>query len=364
MDFALDDEQQLIVSTIRRLVDKELGAWAADADRAGAPPDRLLDVAGEVGFLVDAVPADADGLLEGDYSHATRALRGIELGRGCSALAALLECNVEPALAVATWGSDAARAALYGALTDGKLATTTSDWSNALTIDASGDDLTITGVLGPVPCLANASYLLLCAGAGDEPVLALVDTQALSLDPVVPSGWRAAAWATLRADGARVPADFVLARGMAAHRAIDQVLSWYRVSLAARAVGAAQAAMTHARGYAEERVQFGQPIGRFESLIGMRDQSETATAAARALVLQAAWELDADMPDAASDASRARDFAGATLARAAIDAVQIYGGYGFVNDYPVEKIMRDARAYEVLLGNEGLLRVLAQKGGE
>ncbi len=363
MDFALDDEQQLIVSTIHRLVDKDLGSWAADADRAGAPPERLLDLASEVGFLVDAVPADAGGLLEGDYPHVTRALRGIELGRGCSALAALLECNVEPALAVAAWGSATAREALYTSLTAGRLATTASDWAGALTIEAGGSGLTITGTLGPVPCLAQSSHLLLCARAGDEPVLALVDTSLLAIEPVVPSGWRAAAWATLRADRARVPSDFVLARGLAATRAIDLVLSWYRVSLAARAVGAAQAAMTHARGYAAERIQFGRPIGAFESLIAMRDQSETAAAAARALVLQAAWELDSGMPDAADAASRARDFAAAMLGRTAIDAVQIYGGYGFVNDYPVEKIMRDARAYDVLLGNEGLMRVLA-RGGE
>ena len=94
MDFALDDDQQLIVETVRRFADRDLRTWAADADRAGAPPDRLSNVAGDLGFFVDAVPASRDGMLEGNYSHATRALRGFELGRGCAALAALLETNV------------------------------------------------------------------------------------------------------------------------------------------------------------------------------------------------------------------------------------------------------------------------------
>src|SRR5690606_17438003 len=118
-------------------------------------------------------------------------------------------------------------------------------------------------------------------------------------------------------------------------------------------------AMRHARTYAAERIQFGQPIGRFESLVRLRDRSETAAAAARLLVLAAAAALDSNDPAAADTASRARDFAADLVARATIDAVQIFGGYGFVNDYPVEKLMRDARAYEVLLGNEAVSRALA-----
>src|SRR5215813_2920347 len=104
MDFAPDDDQQLIVDTVRRFAERDLRAWAADADRAGAPPDRLAQVAGELGFFTDA--------LDAPYSHVTRALRGYELGRGCAALAALLECNVEPVLATSTWGSPAAKQAL------------------------------------------------------------------------------------------------------------------------------------------------------------------------------------------------------------------------------------------------------------
>src|SRR5215813_9189267 len=101
MDFRLDDEQEMIVQTVRRFADRELRGWAADADRAGAPPDKLAAAAGDLGFFLDAVPSAAGGMLDGAYSHLTRALRGFELGRGCPALAALLETNVEPALAAA-----------------------------------------------------------------------------------------------------------------------------------------------------------------------------------------------------------------------------------------------------------------------
>ena len=119
--------------------------------------------------------------------------------------------------------------------------------------------------------------------------------------------------------------------------------------------------MEHAESYAKERVQFGQPIGNFESLIRLRDDAMTTAAAARLLALHAAWQLDRGLPAAADTASRARVIAGDAVTRATIDAVQIFGGYGFVNDYPVEKLMRDARAFEALHGDERLGRVLAQK---
>ena len=123
MDFGPDDEQTLIVQTVRRFVERDVRAWAADADRAASAPEKLAATAGEMGFFVDAVPAVAGGLLEGAYGHVTRALRGYELGRGCAAMAALLETNVEPALAAARWGSAAAKQALFAALV-GSSATT------------------------------------------------------------------------------------------------------------------------------------------------------------------------------------------------------------------------------------------------
>lgn len=345
MNFALDDDQQLIVETVRRFADRDLRGWAADADRAGAAPDRLAALGGDLGFFTDAVPADAGGMLEGPYSHTTRALRGYELGRGCAALAAVLETNVEPALAVGKWGSAAAKTQLFAALASGGLAAFAHDSRGLLTLD--GDRL--TGKIGPVPALATAKHVLIATR--DALVLATPE----GVTAMTPSGWRAAAWATAVFASARVE---VLSRDPAA---IAEVLSWARVSLAARAAGVASVAMDHAEAYAKERIQFGQPIGTFESLIRLRDDAQTAAHAARLVALHAAWAIDRGLPSAADLASRARVIAGDAVARSTIDAVQIFGGYGFVNDYPVEKLMRDARAFEALHGDERLGRVLAQK---
>jgi alkylation response protein AidB-like acyl-CoA dehydrogenase len=358
MDFALDAEQDLIVQTVRKFADRDLRGWAADADRAGAAPDRLITQGGELGFFLDAVPADADGLLDGAFSHLTRGLRGYELGRGCPALAALLETNVEPALATTRWGSATAKQALFASLASGGLATLAHDSRGTLELTADGKDLRVSGTLGPVPALATASHVLVIA----RDALLLVATDRLTRTPITPSGWRAARWATATLDAVKVGADFILARGATARAAGIEVLTWARASLAARAAGVAVAAMEHAEHYGNERVQFGQPIGTFESLIRLRDDALTIAGAARLCALHAAWAIDKGLPSAADLASRARVLAGDAVTRATIDAVQIFGGYGFVNDYPVEKLMRDARAFEALYGDERLGRVLAAKG--
>ena len=354
MDFALDQEQQLIVDTVRRFSDRDLRTWAADADRAGAAPDRFAHVAGELGFFLDAVPAEAGGLLEGPYSHATRALRGHELGRGCAGLAALLECNVEPALATQKWGNAAAKTALFTSLANGGLATFVHDSRHTLEQSGTDDAITLSGKLGPAPALATATHVLVAT----KELLALVATDGVRREAITPSGWRAAKWATATLENAKVT---VLARGDAATTAIAEVLAWARTSLAARAVGVAVGAMEHAEKYAKERVQFGQPIGTFESLVRLRDDALTNAAAARLLALHAAWQIDTAHAAAADTASRARVIAGDVVARATVDAMQIFGGYGFVNDFPVEKLMRDSRAFEALYGDERLGRVLAQK---
>ncbi|MCX5746850.1 MAG: acyl-CoA dehydrogenase family protein [Proteobacteria bacterium] len=349
MDFTLDAEQDLIVQTVRKFADRDLRSWTADADRAGTPPERLIATATDLGFF-DEVSRDDPA----SYAHLTRALRGFELGRGCAGLAALLETNVEPALAVATWGQAAAKDALFTSLSTGGLAAFAHDSRGLLTVVPAAGDLHVSGKLGPVPALAIARHVLVAAGG----VLMLVPTSKLTLTPITPSGWRAACWATAQLDGVVVPADHVVSSDPAA---IATLLAWARVSLAARAAGVATAAMEYAQAYAAERVQFGQPIGTFESLIRLHDDAVTGAIAARLCALHAAWALDARRAEALDLASRARVLAGDVVARATIDAVQIYGGYGFVNDYPVEKLMRDARAFEALHGDERLGRVLTER---
>ena len=362
MDLRLSDEEQLVVATFRRFADVEMRKVAAEADRLGtAPAGFERGARDQLGVGPDAVPVDAGGLCEGAYSHVARALRGFELGRGCPALGALLEAPVDVALAAGRFGGGAARAVL-GAIAAGGRATSASDDAGRLSLKGASDGaLVVSGVLPAVPALDGASHLLVVAHA-EAPVVLLLEAASFEQTPMVPSAWRAAAWARATLSEVRVPPENVLARG---HGAAREVLATIRLSLAARAVGAAEAALAHARRYASDRVQFGRAIGQFESLARLLDRGETLVTAARLMVLAAALLLDQAADDRARDAacdavSRARDFTSEALSRVAVDAVQVHGGYGFVNDFPVEKLMRDARAFDAVTGDEAFERVLAR----
>lgn len=360
MDFELDDDQALIVQTMRRFAERELRGWATEADRSAAPPPQLARAAADLGLGAEAVPTAVGGVLDGAYGHVARALRGCELARGCAGLAALLESAVEPALAIARWGRPALQQAALPALAGGAQAALLHDSRGALVLADDPGGLRATGDLGPVPALAGAELALVVAA---DAVFVVRPGGGVAIAPIAPSGWRAARWATLALADAVVPADDILARGAEAAAVGAEILAWANASLAARATGTALAAIEYATAYAAERVQFGQPIGAFEAVIRLRDEALTATLAARWFALHAAWAIDRGRPDAADLASRARVLAGDAVTRATIDAVQIYGGYGFVSDYPVEKLMRDARAFEALHGDQRFARVRAARGG-
>ena len=153
-------------------------------------------------------------------------------------------------------------------------------------------------------------------------------------------------------------------RSEVATQASKQILEWVRCSLAARAIGTASAAIKHAEKYAQERIQFDQPIAKFESIAALIDDNKTSITAGWALTLQAAERIDSGANDASDLASRARLFTSEVVSKATIDAVQILGGYGFVNDYPVEKLMRDAPTFGTVLGPERFERIRKLVAGE
>ncbi len=130
-----------------------------------------------------------------------------------------------------------------------------------------------------------------------------------------------------------------------------------RPQVAAGAVGVARAAMEHAIGYAQERVAFGRPIAHHQAVSFMIADMATRVEAARLLVWQAAAMADAGQR-ATKEASMAKVFAGDAAMRVTTDAVQVYGGYGFNSEYPVEKLMRDAKIYQIYEGTSQIQRLV------
>lgn len=347
MQFEFTQDEALIAETFRRFADRNLRPATADADREAKIPAALLAQGAELGLYADAVPERAGGYLEGSYSHRSRALRGLSLGWACPAMGEVFERGVELALLLGEVGGfDDVLADL--ATSEGSAVLVRND--GRLGIMADGDRARI---LGFFPAVFGASFSKWLAIASLEPGtegLYLVNLADCSRTSAVAEAWRAAGAERLELSGTKAR---IVTRD--ADR-ITRMLDEAKVSLAARAIGAARAAIEFAEAYAADRVQFNQPIGQFESLRELIDSNRVSIEAGEALVLRAAAELDSKSGPVTL-ASVAQRFSADVIRKSAVDAVQIYGGYGYVNEYPVEKLMRDATAFAVRFGSESFERV-------
>jgi alkylation response protein AidB-like acyl-CoA dehydrogenase len=170
-------------------------------------------------------------------------------------------------------------------------------------------------------------------------------------------GMRASVTAQMIFDGARVPADHLVGEEGDGFAIALAALDAGRLGIAACATGLAQAALDTAVGYARERRQFGQPIFDFEGLSFLIADMATGVEAARALYRAAARRKDAGQPFSAQ-AAMAKLFAADTAMRVATDAVQVLGGYGYVEDFPAERYMREAKVLQIVEGTNQIQRLV------
>jgi acyl-CoA dehydrogenase len=173
-------------------------------------------------------------------------------------------------------------------------------------------------------------------------------------------GQRASDTATILLEEVKVPAENVLAKEGDGFKLAMQTFDRTRPDIGASAVGIMRRALDECVAYAQERKTFGQPIANHQAVQFMLAEMAIKVEATRLLVQKAAWTMDAGGFSAMYSAY-GKAFGADSAMQVTTDAVQIFGGNGYMRDYPVEKLMRDARAFEALLGDERLGRVLAQK---
>jgi alkylation response protein AidB-like acyl-CoA dehydrogenase len=159
-------------------------------------------------------------------------------------------------------------------------------------------------------------------------------------------------------DDCRVPADRLIGEEGKGFRYAMQAFDHTRLTIGAQAVGIAQGAIDFAKGYVKEREQFGKPIGSFQGLQFMLADMQTETEAARQLVYAAAGKADRRDPDLTMASSMAKLKAGDVAMSVTTDAVQLLGGYGYTKDYPVERMMRDAKITQIYEGTQQIQRVV------
>jgi len=171
-------------------------------------------------------------------------------------------------------------------------------------------------------------------------------------------GIRGSNTAELHLDEVVIPAANRLGEEGDGFRIAMKVLDRSRPGVAAQALGIAQGALDYAVGYAKERRQFGKPIADFQGIQFMVADMEAQTAAARAVVYHASQLIDDKSPEVTHFAAIAKLLAGDAAMKVATDAVQILGGYGYVNEYPVERMMRDAKITQIYEGTQQIQRVV------
>jgi len=171
-------------------------------------------------------------------------------------------------------------------------------------------------------------------------------------------GWKAQPTAQVQFDDCVIPADNLIGEEGQGFRYAMAGLDGGRLNIAAAALGGAQSALDRALAYTGERRAFGQTLDRFQALQFRLADMETELQAARTFLYQAAWKYDTKAPDTTKYCAMAKRLVTDTAFRVANDALQLLGGYGYLADYGIEKIVRDLRVHQILEGTNEIMRVI------
>jgi alkylation response protein AidB-like acyl-CoA dehydrogenase len=361
-----------LLELARDLAAAELAPVAADHEAQAKFPREVFRTLGRAGLLSLPYPEEHGGGGQPYvvYLQVLEELATAWMTVGIGVSVHTLACHP-----VAAFGTDAQRAELLPGMLGGELLgayclsepQSGSD-AAALTTAArrgpGGDGWVVDGRKAWITHAGEADFyavMVRTGGPGPRGISCLLmdaDTPGLSAAPPEHKmGANASTTAQVVLDGARVPADrLVGAEGQGFEIALTALDSG-RLGIAACAVGLAQAALDAATSWARERRQFGRPVGEFQGLSFLLADMATAVAAARALYLEAARLRDAGRPFGTA-AAMAKLFATDTAMKVTTDAVQVFGGYGYVQDFPVERYMREAKVLQIVEGTNQIQRVV------
>lgn len=373
MDFELNDDQRAFAESARAFAQAELAPHAAHWDRESIFPREAIAKAGELGFCGLYAPENAGGL-QLPRLDATMVFE--ELAAVDPSTTAFITIHNMATWMLGTWATDAVRAEWGEALTSGrKLA------SYCLTEPGAGSD---AGSLKTRAELAGHEYIIngakaFISGAGSTDMLVLMartgdagsgasGISAFAVPADLPGisygkkeekmGWNSQPTRVISFDNVRIPAQNLLGREGEGFKIAMKGLDGGRINIATCSVGAAQGALTQAQQYMHERKQFGKPIASFQALQFKLADMATELVAARQMVRLAASKLDAGARDASTYCAMAKRFATDAGFMVCNESLQLHGGYGYIREYPLERLMRDARVHQILEGTNEIMRVI------
>ncbi len=374
VDFTLTDEQKDLRELAHSFAEKEMRPVAWEYDKDGTWPQDVIDKAWEVGLMNTHVPEAYGGP---GLDYLSGCVIEEEIGWGCSGIGTSLMANGLAAAPVGLGGSEETKKKYLGMLTESaKLASfcltepdAGSDVSGMKTRAVKqGDKYVLNGSKCFITNGTYADWFTVYAKtdpeAGHRGISAfVVDATAdgVTVDKKEDKmGQRASNTATISFNDVEVPAENLLAEENHGFKLAMMTLDRTRPGVAAMAVGIARAAFEFAAEYSKERVQFGVPIAMHQAIQFMIADMATKVDAARLLTWNSAVQLDQGQRNTLRS-SEAKRFASDSAMEVTTDAVQVYGGYGFIKEYPVEKLMRDAKIMQLYEGTSQIQRLVIAK---
>src|ERR1700754_2256431 len=373
VDFTLTDEQIALREMAHDFAEKEIRPVAWEYDRDGTWPEDVLRKAWELGLMNGHTPEEYGGP---GLSYLEGAIVEEELSWGCSGIATSIGANGLATAPLGLAGSEELKKQYLGMLTEEyKLA------SCCLTEPDAGSDVSgmrTTAVRKGDKYVINGSKCFITNGGYADwfTVYAKTDKEAghrgiscfiVPRDETVTvdkkedkMGQRASNTATITFNDTEIPLDHMIGEENKGFKLAMMTLDRTRPGVAAMAVGIARAAFEFATEYSKERVQFGVPIAMHKAIQFMIPDMSTKVDAARLLMWNSAVLLDQGKRNTLVS-SQAKRFAADSAMEVTTDAVQVYGGYGFIKEYPVEKLMRDAKIMQLYEGTSQIQRLVIAK---
>ncbi|WP_045522647.1 acyl-CoA dehydrogenase family protein [Neobacillus niacini] len=373
MDFQLSDEQVAIRALAKEFTNKEILPVAKKYDEEEAFPEEVFQKLREIGLFNLAVPEEYGGP---GVDKISQALIVEEISRGCAGIATSCEGNSLVSYPIIIGGTEEQKKEYLGRLTYGgqfgSFSLTEpeagSDVSSLSTnIEIKGDEYILNGEKMFITNANYSNFYVVLAKHKDSIEKRFT---ALIVDRDLPGvsvgekekkmGLRASATGSLRFEDVRVPIKNRIGNEGEGFKIFMQALAYGRPMVGALSVGIAQGAYEAALNYSKERKQFGMPISQFQSIQFMIADMAMNIEAARLLVYKSAYLLQQGTPSPTIGAF-AKCFASDTAMKVTTDAVQIFGGNGYIRDYPVEKYMRDAKITQIYEGTNQIQRVVMAK---
>ena len=381
LDFSLSDEQKALVETARRFAKERIIPVAAACDREARFPRDVFEAAHEIGLVNMTVPEEYGGA---GLSELDNALVAEQLAYGCTGIQTSLLANTLALTPIVLAGSEEQKRKYLGMLTAGPAfasycTTEPSGGSDVAGMRTSftqhGDDYVLNGEKCWITNATLANFYVVFATADPQKrhrgIAAFIvdrDTPGLRVGKHEDKlGQRASDTAALHFEDVKVPKQNLLAPEGEGFRLAMETFNQTRPDIGAMATGLMQRCLDECVAYARQRKTFGVVIGEHQLVQAMLAEMAIGIEATRLLYLKAAYNLREGVRDPLIS-SCAKAFGADRAMQTAIDAVQVFGGNGYVRDYPVEKLMRDAKVLQIYEGTSQIQRlVIARqllKGGD